>query len=159
MEPVAVEPVRPSSRDSEPIVDAEVVEDKPKAIRARKPKAEPEPEPIAIAPAAMDKIAIRKAVIVLMQDFADAAAGHGIDVIGDNGKPSRSKLCAEAAKLWLGAEPFDCDDPEHWSAVHDRIMEIEQDAGDELVLEAQVVSKDADTSDLDPSIEDPFAEI
>ena len=160
MEPVVAEPVRASSRDSDPIVDAVVVEDKPKAIRARKSKPEPEPEPIEIAPAAMDKIETRKAVIVLMQDFAEAAKAHGIDIEGVNGKPSRSKLCAEAGKLWAGVEPFDCDNPEHWSAVHDRLMEIDQEpAGDELVLEAEVVTKNADTSDLDPDIEDPFAEI
>ena len=161
MEPVVAEPVRPSSSDPEPIVDAVVVEEKPKAIRARKPKAEPEPEPdpIEIPKDVIDKIQRRKAVIVLMQDFAESAKEHGIDITGDNGRPSRSKLCAEAGKLWQGAEPFDCEDPDHWSAVHDRLMDLGQDGDDsaELVLEAELVSADADTSDDD--IEDPFAEI
>lgn len=162
MEPVVAEPVRPSSSDSEPIVDAVVVEDKPaKAIRARKPKAEPEPEPapVEIPKDTIDKIQRRRAVYVLMQDFAESAKDYGIDVIGDNDRPSRSKLCAEAGKLWQGGEPFDCEDPNHWSTVHDRLMDLGQDGDEsaELVLEAEVVSADADTSDDD--IEDPFAEI
>jgi hypothetical protein len=146
MEPVAETPpapakpaVRAISRDSEPVV------------------ALPAPEPVVVE-AVIDP---KKLLVLAMQDFADAATERGWEIAGANGKPSKSKMVALAGKLVTG---FDAADPEHWALAQDALVEtgddepVEAPADDNgLVLEAEVVTADADTSGTF-TIADPFAD-
>lgn len=149
MEPVAETPsapvkpaVRAISRDSEPVV------------------ALPAPAPAPVAEPAIDA---KKLLVLAMQDFADAATERGWEIAGANGKPSKSKMVALAGKLVTG---FDAADPEHWALAQDALVETGDDepvdapapADDNgLVLEAEVVTADADTSGTF-TIADPFAD-
>lgn len=149
MEPVAETPpapakpaVRAISRDSEAVV------------------ALPAPAPAPVAEPAIDP---KKLLVLAMQDFADAATERGWEIAGANGKPSKSKMVALASKLVTG---FDAADPEHWALAQDALVETGDDepvdapapADDNgLVLEAEVVTADADTSG-EFTIADPFAD-
>lgn len=149
MEPVAETPsapvkpaVRAISRDSEPVV------------------ALPAPAPAPVAEPAIDA---KKLLVLAMQDFADAATERGWEIAGANGKPSKSKMVALAGKLVTG---FDAADPEHWALAQDALVETGDDepvdapapADDNgLVLEAEIVTADADTSGTF-TIADPFAD-
>jgi hypothetical protein len=149
MEPVADSPapaskpaVRAISRDSEPVA----------ALPA------PAPAPAPVAEAVIDP---KKLLVLAMQDFADAATERGWEIAGANGKPSKSKMVALAGKLVTG---FDAADPDHWALAQDALVETGDDepvpapADDNgLVLEAEVVTADADTSG-EFTIEDPFAD-
>ena len=134
--------VRAISRDSEPVV------------------ALPAPSPAPVAEPAIDA---KKLLVLAMQDFADAAIERGWEIAGANGKPSKSKMVALAGKLVTG---FDAADPEHWALAQDALVETGDDepvdapapADDNgLVLEAEVVTADADTSG-EFTIADPFAD-
>lgn len=149
MEPVAETPpapakpaVRAISRDSEPVA------------------ALPAPAPAPVAEPAIDA---KKLLLLAMQDFADAATERGWEIAGANGKPSKSKMVALAGKLVTG---FDAADPEHWALAQDALVETGDDepvdapapADDNgLVLEAEIVTADADTSG-EFTIADPFAD-
>jgi len=149
MEPVAETPsapakpaVRAISRDSEPVV------------------ALPAPAPAPVAEPAIDA---KKLLVLAMQDFADAATERGWEIASANGKPSKSKMVALASKLVTG---FDAADSEHWALAQDALVETGDDepvdapapADDNgLVLEAEVVTADADTSGTF-TIADPFAD-
>lgn len=155
MEPVADSPalaskpaVRSISRDPEPVA----------ALPAPAPAERPEHEVL------VDDILEHKRVLTLaMQDFADAAIERGWEIAGASGKPSKSKMVALAGKLVIG---FDANHPEHWALAQDALVETGDDepvdapapADDNgLVLEAEVVTRDADTSG-EFTIEDPFAD-
>lgn len=148
----------------EPVSDLPSAQVKP-AVRAISRDSEavaalPAPAPAPVAEPAIDA---KKLLVLAMQDFADAATERGWEIAGANGKPSKSKMVALAGKLVTG---FDAADPEHWTLAQDALVETGDDepvdapapADDNgLVLEAEVVTADADTSG-EFTIADPFAD-
>jgi hypothetical protein len=148
----------------EPVGDLPSAPAKP-AVRAISRDSEavaalPAPAPAPVAEPAIDA---KKLLVLAMQDFADAATERGWEIASANGKPSKSKMVALAGKLVTG---FDAADPEHWALAQDALVETGDDepvdapapADDNgLVLEAEIVTRDADTSG-EFTIEDPFAD-
>lgn len=123
-----IEPVRATSSDPEPV--------------ASLPAPEPAPKPA-------------NHLQVVMQDFADAAIERGYDVVAANGKPSRTKLTNLAYQLC--GDAFDPKCADDWGRAQDHLVET-GDGDDDLVMEAEVVAKDASTPTDAFAIVDPFDE-
>lgn len=148
MEPVGelptvkpAEPVRSISRDPEPI--------------AILPAPELTPEQKVATALGEQILEIEAHLKVVMRDFADAAIERGYEITAPSGKPSKSKMIKLASSL---VPNFDDFNPDDWGRAQDALVETGDGDDDGLVLEAEVVSRDAVTPAGDFQIEDPFAE-
>lgn len=112
-----------------------------------------DPEPVAALPAPV--VDDKKLLVDAMVNFADAAIERGWEVVGANGKPSKSKMIKLASSL---VPNFDDFSPDDWGRAQDALVETGDGDDDGLVMEAEVVSADAVTPAGEFAIEDPFAE-